>query len=309
LVESCVFRPRLNPEVSFGMVVRNGARSLRACFESVASLCDELIVVDTGSEDDSRDIARSFGATVVDAAWTDDFAAARNVYVERARCAWILSLDADEILGRLSKAALADALARHPGTAFVFEIHNYFAEDDLPPFVLPSKACNDAPAGSRCLISRTVRLFPRHPALRYSYPIHESLRPGIERTGTRIRRCAVPIHHTGGLYRREHGREKLALYGALGRKKLAQYPGYFLGYLELGQLCLSQGDVNEAARLFNRALQLRPGCIEARCLAILALLRKGEVAECRRQLDAATRRTAMNDDFRYVRELVDAAQP
>jgi glycosyltransferase involved in cell wall biosynthesis len=295
-------------DVSFGMVVRNGARFMKACLESVSPLCDEIVVVDTGSEDDSRDIARSFGATVIDAAWTNDFAAARNIYVERARCAWILSLDADEVLGRLSKAALTDAVERNPRTAFVFEIRNYFVEDEAPALVLPSKSGSDAPAGTRCVLSRTVRLFPRRPGLRYSYPVHESLGPAIERTGIRIRRCHVPIHHIGGLYGGANAMTKAALYRELGRAKIARHPSYFLGYLELGQLCLWDGDIDEAARLFGRALALRPGCVEARCFVLIALLRQGKVAECRRQLTYAQRRAPENADLRYVHDLLDAAE-
>src|SRR5260370_37189051 len=86
-------------DVSFCMIVRNGAATLSACLRSVAALCDELIVVDTGSDDDSPEIARSFGARVVHTRWPGDFSAARNVYLEHARCPWVLSLDADEVLG------------------------------------------------------------------------------------------------------------------------------------------------------------------------------------------------------------------
>ncbi len=299
---------RSSPQVSFGMLVKNGARFLRACLESVSALCDEMIVVDTGSQDESKEIARSFAATVIDVPWTDDFAAARNIYVERARGDWILSLDADETLGRLSKAALTDAIARRPGTAFVFDIRNYFLENDVQFFVLPSRIRSDAPVGTRCVISRTVRLFPRRRGLRYTYPLHESLLPGITRTGTRIGRCSVPIHHMGGLYRRENGHEKTALYASLGRKKIAQYPEYFLGYLELGQVCLEEGDLDEAAQLFTRALALRSGCLEAECYLALVLLRRGHYDRCRLQLETAMRRAPTNADLRHVLGLLTTAE-
>lgn len=303
-----MFRLRRPPDVTFGMIVRNGSRCLRSCLESVAGLCDEMVVVDTGSDDDSRDVARSFGATVIDVPWTDDFAAARNVYVERARCAWILSLDADELLGRLSKPALTEALERHPGTAFVFDVRNYFFEGDLPPFVLPSRIGRDAPAGVQCVISRTVRLFPKRPGLRYAHPVHESLRPAIAHAGTHVRRCHVPIHHLGSLDRRHTESAKAALYGRLGRKKIALHPDHFLGYLELGQVCLSEGDLDEAARLFARAVALRPNCIEAWCFLAFVRLRQGNLEESGRLLDAVTDRATASVDVRHMRGLLEAAR-
>jgi glycosyltransferase involved in cell wall biosynthesis len=301
-------RRRRATDISFGMIVRNGARFIQGCLQSVSALCDELIVVDTGSEDDSKDIARSFGATVIDAPWTNDFAAARNIYVERARCAWILSLDADEVLGTLSRAVLSDVLDRHPRTAFIFDIRNYFLEEQMPSFVLPSRACGDAPTGTRCVLSRTVRLFPKCADLRYSYPVHESLGPAINRTRMRVRRCFVPIHHFGGLFGRENAMTKVALYRELGQAKIARYPSYFLGYLELGQVYLRDGDIEEAARLFRRALELRPSCIEAQCFALISLLRQGKFDQCRRQLRYAQRREPTNSDLQYVQDLLDMAE-
>src|SRR5215831_17935615 len=113
-------------DVSFCMIVRNGAATLPACLRSVAALCDEMIVVDTGSDDDSPGIARSFGARVVHTRWPDDFSAARNVYLEHARCPWVLSLDADEVLAHVDKDDFHRALEAHPATAFLLRIRNYF---------------------------------------------------------------------------------------------------------------------------------------------------------------------------------------
>src|SRR5215813_4274569 len=115
-------------DVSFCMIVRNGAATLPACLRSVAALCDEFIVVDTGSDDDSPEIARSFGARVIHSRWPGDFSAARNVYLEYARCPWVLSLDADEVLGDVDRDDFIRALGRHPTTAFLLRIRHYFAD-------------------------------------------------------------------------------------------------------------------------------------------------------------------------------------
>src|SRR4051812_17655188 len=118
--------------VSFCMIVRNGAATLADCLGSVAHLADEMIVVDTGSSDASCQIARGFGARVVSLPWPDDFAAARNRYLELARMPWVLSLDADEQLAPIDGAVFRTALRDNPRTAFVFTIRNYLSAAQFP---------------------------------------------------------------------------------------------------------------------------------------------------------------------------------
>ena len=84
--------------ISLCMIVKDEEEMLPRCLESVRGAVDEIIVVDTGSSDRSVDIAREYGASVVEFAWCEDFAAARNAGLERASGDWILFLDADEAL-------------------------------------------------------------------------------------------------------------------------------------------------------------------------------------------------------------------
>ncbi|MHB8992969.1 MAG: glycosyltransferase, partial [Chloroflexota bacterium] len=67
-----------SPSVSVCMIVKNEAANLRACVESLGDLDSEIVVVDTGSTDDTVQVAESLGARVYPFAWIDDFAAARN---------------------------------------------------------------------------------------------------------------------------------------------------------------------------------------------------------------------------------------
>ena len=66
------------------MIVRDEENNLPRCLESVRGIFDEIVVVDTGSVDRTAEIAREFGA-VFDFVWVDDFAAARNAALARAR--------------------------------------------------------------------------------------------------------------------------------------------------------------------------------------------------------------------------------
>ena len=78
------------------MIVKNEARNLEASIAPVQELVDEIVVVDTGSTDDTVAIAERLGAKVFHFAWCDSFAAARNAAIEHATGDWIFVLDADD---------------------------------------------------------------------------------------------------------------------------------------------------------------------------------------------------------------------
>src|SRR5271163_4832494 len=99
--------PQKPPGLSVCMIVKNEERFLAQCLRSVADVADEIIIVDTGSTDRTIEIATSFGATVIEREWRNDFAWARNQALELATKRWILSLDADEEVTSSSKDALA----------------------------------------------------------------------------------------------------------------------------------------------------------------------------------------------------------
>lgn len=256
------------------MIVRNGAATLPACLASVAGIADEMIVVDTGSTDASAAIARGFGARVVSIPWPNDFAAARNEYLRLARCAWVLSLDADEILGPVSRRAMHQNLAARPRAAFVFDIRNYYLSPRQPQLIVHGESLDDVLPGIGQSISRTVRLFPRVRGVEYSYPVHESLLPALKRCHLRLLRCPVPIHHMGHLNGDDMA-AKAATYRELGVRKLKENPQYFLAHLELAKIRLRDGELAAAEQLLHDCLRLHPRCSRAYYyLAIIAVQRE-----------------------------------
>src|SRR5690349_7953622 len=84
------------PRVSLTLIVKNEEHNLPACLASAADLVAEVIVVDTGSTDRTKEAAARFGARIFDFPWIDDFAAARNEALRHATGDWILWLDADD---------------------------------------------------------------------------------------------------------------------------------------------------------------------------------------------------------------------
>lgn len=84
--------------LSVCMIVRDEAARLAAAIESVRGIADEIVVVDTGSTDETPRLAATMGARVATFPWGDDFAAARNHSFSLAQGEWIFFLDADQRL-------------------------------------------------------------------------------------------------------------------------------------------------------------------------------------------------------------------
>lgn len=86
------------PTIALVMIVKNGADTLARCLSSVQGHVDDIIMLDTGSTDDTVPIAQRFGARVHHFEWVDDFSAARNVALAYSNADWNLILDADNWL-------------------------------------------------------------------------------------------------------------------------------------------------------------------------------------------------------------------
>lgn len=84
--------------ISLCMIVKNEEKILARCLNSVADLCDEIIIVDTGSTDRTKEIAQKYTDRIYDFQWIDDFSAARNYAFSKATREYIYSADADEVL-------------------------------------------------------------------------------------------------------------------------------------------------------------------------------------------------------------------
>ncbi|MFC0477856.1 glycosyltransferase [Robertmurraya beringensis] len=100
--------------ISGCIIAKNEEGSIGRCIESLKNVCDEIILVDTGSKDSTVEIATSLGVNVYYFKWVDDFSKAKNFAKEKATGDWIIFLDADEYLPKLNRDVLVN-LASKPG--------------------------------------------------------------------------------------------------------------------------------------------------------------------------------------------------
>ena len=85
-------------EISCCMIVKNEEKILARCLDSIADIMDEIVIVDTGSTDATKEIAARYTDKIYDFEWVDDFSAARNFAFSKATKDYIYSADADEVL-------------------------------------------------------------------------------------------------------------------------------------------------------------------------------------------------------------------
>ncbi len=100
----------MNLPLSICMIVKNEEAVLANCLGSVKDIASEIIVVDTGSTDNTKEIAESFGAKVYDFEWVNDFSAARNESFKYATQDWILIMDADLVMEEYNYPVLKNCL-------------------------------------------------------------------------------------------------------------------------------------------------------------------------------------------------------
>lgn len=118
--------------LSLAMIVKNEERTLQRILEGARAVCDEMIVVDTGSSDATVAIATAMGAKVFHFAWIDDFAAARNFAFEQATQDWIVWFDADDVLPVSSQEAirkLKTTVFNQPDIDAVFAPYHYWINE------------------------------------------------------------------------------------------------------------------------------------------------------------------------------------
>ncbi|MGH9743525.1 MAG: glycosyltransferase, partial [Candidatus Acidiferrum sp.] len=111
--------------LALSMIVRDAAALLPGCLQSARGVVDEIFVADTGSTDNTMDVATRLGAQVVSIPWTNHFADARNRALAEVRSDWVLSLDADEQLGLRTTEQIRPLLEERDVSGYLVTIRNY----------------------------------------------------------------------------------------------------------------------------------------------------------------------------------------
>lgn len=224
--------------VSLCLIAKNEEEHILSCLNSAKQLIDEIIVVDTGSEDQTAPLAREAGAKVFHFPWTGDFSQAKNFALEQAASDWILFLDADEVLDPVSRENFEQLLYRSDIEGYFLTIISYLGN------------------GHEVISDRVVRLFRNKPIYRFQGAIHEQVAQSIMQAndGRGLTDAPLVIRHYGYLASELRKKNKTKRNTLIIERELKQNPrDPFLLYCLAVEL-YQQGDVQEGLNCLEKAL-------------------------------------------------------
>ncbi len=161
-------RSRHRPLITVGIIAKNEEDFIGTTIKSCRRLKAEVLVGDTGSTDRTAEIAARGGARVFSVPWRNDFAAAKNAVLDRARGAWVLFIDADEWIRDGDQETIRRLIAQYHADLSVGGFSVY--QTNL--LSLAGKEVMDK--------ARTVRIFRNRPTTRYRYAIHEQITQSVQ---------------------------------------------------------------------------------------------------------------------------------
>lgn len=273
------------------MIVKDEEQFIEGCLENVKDIVDEIVVVDTGSADSTKEIAKKSEANVFDFKWKDDFSAARNFSLDKATSNWILVMDADELLDTNGKKEILKLINNREHClkdiiGFKLEQRTYSPKNDA----VTTKTTDEKELARMYDCSNSsnlVRLFKNHPKIRFRNKVHELVEQSIRDVKGEIIETSIILHHFPML-REDRQKEKIPKYADMiwkqlrlqpenprynhqaalafieaGRKDLAlkyfirtvkfnpDYPGILA---DIAKLYLEMGNTEKAIRFFNMAI-------------------------------------------------------
>ncbi|MGQ9727157.1 MAG: glycosyltransferase [Candidatus Fervidibacter sp.] len=255
---------KFKPLISLCMIVKDEADNLPRCLESVQGIVDEIIVVDTGSTDETPQIAERYGAKVVHFEWTGSFSDARNESLKHARGEWILWLDADEALseGREQLRALLEASSDYDG------------------FILPMISFVGHRSHREGHVHPAFRLFRNLSGIRFERNLHEQIANSIRKVklDAKFNMLPVWIEHYGYLTPLVARKKKVVRNLELAKKDLQANPSDPFAWYNLGREYMRVSQWERAFYCFRRALfhigdNFTPYLLRCLCDAVQCLMK------------------------------------
>ncbi|QQK76186.1 glycosyltransferase family 2 protein [Salicibibacter cibarius] len=166
--------------ISLCMIVKNEEAVIGRCLDSIKNVVEEINIVDTGSTDRTKEIARDYTDRIYDFEWVDDFAAARNFSFEKATQEYILWLDADDVLAEkdTEKFSALKQTLQPSVDAVAMDYHLAFDEYGNVTFYI-----------------KRNRLVKRKRQFRWIGAVHEYLEVGGTIVQSDIAVTHLPLHH------------------------------------------------------------------------------------------------------------------
>ena len=246
------------PFISLCMIVKNEETNLKRCLNSVKNIVDEIIIVDTGSDDKTIEVAKTFNAKVLEYEWNDSFSDARNLALGHATGKWILHLDADEELHRSSIDRLKEKLKASAADGINVIIRNHQPQEDLVSF----------------LDENQVRLFLNKKNYRYRNKVHEQIIPSIAGNSGKFEESDIIVNHYG--YQANNEQRAQRNFNLL-KEELQESPQDAYLLFKMGETYKALKQWDKAAEFLTKALSNPQGSITNEIKEVI-YLRLGQIA-------------------------------
>ncbi len=165
------------PTLSAAIIVKNEGKYLKNVLNAIKGVIEEIIVVDTGSTDNTKQIAESFGAKVYDFPWCDDFSAARNESLKHCTQEYIIWLDADDFIQKQDVIKLKWEIKSNPNSAYFLTIIDKRQDMEFQ--------------------SIQLRVFPNNKNLKFIGRVHEQIAFSVEDEKIPYKTLSIRIFHYG----------------------------------------------------------------------------------------------------------------
>ena len=227
--------------ISLCLITKNEQNNISRCIDSIKRYVSEIIVIDTGSTDETVDIAENLGARVFSYQWANDFAAARNFALDQATGDWIVFLDADEYFEPAQSVNLPAVIKKVHGNRKI----------DAVCILMKHMERIDGPVIAHTQI---VRLFRHSRAIRYQGRIHEAIfKHGRSPVVVYVPESTLAIRHTG--YSQTTLPEKARRNLPLLEQEVADHHINCLTYYYLSQSHILLHQYKQAARYALKSLE------------------------------------------------------
>ena len=160
------------------MIVRDEENNLESFLKKIKDFVDEIIIVDTGSKDKTKEIAKKFTEKIYNIRWNNDFSEARNFAANKAKKEWILVLDPDEEIAKEDLIKLKEIILLDKKDTLGYRLiqQTHYKKSIIS-------------------VRGICRLFKNDKGIKFIYPIHETVRLSIKNLNGKIGKTGITIKH------------------------------------------------------------------------------------------------------------------
>lgn len=219
------------PLLSLCIITKDEEAKLPFCLQHIKEVVDEIIIVDTGSTDNTILVAKQFGAKIYRNKWNNDFSVARNYALDKAISKWVLFLDADEIILQEEIKQIPPLLDNPMAEGYLFYIDTYLENHEVASH------------------TQALRLFRNRKEYRYQYRVYERIPDEVmastKETGITIYHQPDPDRH--------HSMQQLKI--DLLKKEISNHPTDSYLHYVYGIELLNKNDYEQSIEQFQEAIK------------------------------------------------------